>query len=298
MQKVLNSECPLSYFNPSLLEKATSYASSVLQMHPILDYITNSLHQASFTQITNRYSYLKSLMGSEFSEFIDSCTLRCNTCLSFQRMKRKQWKDGVNQSYYDQLEDWSFFIQSYQEQRLRASPRYLETCSYLVQDPHMMKNDIRRKMMKIPPPAIHYGTRTEKETAFNTASTNNSNLHTILNIPLNRKEYDCMNTTIFDSKWGRISVNSRFITFYQSHKPLSAKGSVSYTSLVVDTVIPNMQAIIPMKPLQCYPLHSIEKVYLRRFYCQYSSIELFYRIHNHHDSVLLYFLDSVVTELI
>lgn len=66
----------------------------------------------------------------------------------------------------------------------------------------------------------------------------------------------------------------------------------------MDTVIPNMQAILPMKPLQRYPLQSIEKVYLRRFYCQYSSLELFYTLHNHHNSMLLYFLDSVVTKLI
>lgn len=295
MQSISKAETPFPFFNSSYLEKASSFASSLIQIHPIADYISKSLHRNAFTQITNRYSYLKSLMGSEHSSFIDVCTLKCTTCLSSQRMQRKTWKDGIQQSYYDYLEDWSFYLQSYLDQRRASSLAYLKECSYLVQDPHMMKNDIRRKMMKIPPPAMQYGTHEDQsETRLEQTVHTPVNLHSLLNIPIRRKQYDCLNTSIYDSRWGKISVRDGIIYFYQCDKPTDVKGNPNNIYfIVVDSIIPNMKSIWPMKPIQRYPIAAIEKIFLRRYYCQYSSLEFFYTLHNHHDSVLLYFPDQV-----
>lgn len=98
-------------------------------------------------------------MGKDYHSFVDTCTLQCTTCLSSQRMQRKAWRDSVDQSYLDYLETWTYFTQTYRDQTLHSSSHYLQSCTYLIQDPHLMKNGVRRKMMKIPPPSVQYGTR-------------------------------------------------------------------------------------------------------------------------------------------
>ena len=159
--------------------------------------------------------------------FINDCHIHCTTSVSSQRMLQKSWRDSIAQHPSQFIEEWSFFKQSYPEFIQSSSISYLLTCSYSIQDPHLSNNGIRRKMMKIPQPSLQYSNRETYEDLVDSKGVEGElcYLHNLFQIPLRRKQYNCLNISTYDSKWGEISIHDGNVIFYQTSKPEGVNGS-------------------------------------------------------------------------
>ena len=146
----------LSHLNPQIIDLALNTIRETLQLRPASTYASSQLSRSTFSHVTNRLSHLKKITGKVFDAFVSQNTLRCETAVSSQAMRRRAWQEALYQSFHHQTTRWNFFSQRYKQQELRSKEFYLHRCTYYILDPHMDDLGVRRKTMKVVLPSIEY----------------------------------------------------------------------------------------------------------------------------------------------
>ena len=283
-QEFLQSVGKLSNIDDSAIQTAHTFGEAALSVCPLRDYVLSQLHSQTFVHLSSRDSVVKNVSGKVYEEAIATARLECEKRVSALRLRRKTWMNDALTAPTNRLSDWLTARDMYGKDELGSKLFYLRRCTYFVMDPHMDEDGVRRKQMRLPPPARSYESArewTEKNSLQNETPVLSSDKH---EGPKNQQGYECLNVSVYDSQWGVVNVDAHSLTFRKTYRSC-APGEIS--------VLPDMEPIFGMREVQEYSLQSIDSLYKRTYRCQQSALEFFYRSGGFRNSVFLYFSEEV-----